>query len=596
MDKETIQQFIIDNSQLLAEWDREKNDLIHMYPETTALHSNKKVWWKCEKGHSWDMSADKRLKAKGCPYCLNKRVLVGYNDLATLFPHLAKEWDYTENDIDMNSVVIGGTQKIHWICSNCQHKWVATVRSRTQKATGCPECSRKKRTAARTKTYVKKHGCITNSLLLKEWNYQKNEELGLSPEALTPNSSKEALWTCATCGHEWAAKIANRSNGRGCPLCANKVIVIGINDLCTTHPFLVKEWDYERNGELLPQHVSYGMGKKVGWICPRGHKYKATILHRSSGTNCPICNSGRQTSFAEQAVLYYVKKLYPNAVGRFTDIFDNGMELDIYIPEIRYAIEYDGSFWHQQNKYDREHRKYEICKSHGIKLIRIKAFENEYSTDIPYGADYIYFLKEDSAIELQKMIQSLYFKLYSFCEYSISPSKKWENTVNTVNIDRDRYEIKSYLNGQKDSFADKYPALASEWHPTKNEGLLPSMFLCGSSFVAWWKCSSCGYEWQTSINHRVNGTGCKECQRVSNSGKNHYKARAIYQYTKEGIFIKEWQSISEASRALNINNSNLSMCAGGKRAAAGGYRWSYEYFEALPTLPMRKNHRPQTSQ
>ena len=272
------------------------------------------------------------------------------------------------------------------------------------------------------------------------------------------------------------------------------------------------------------------------------------------------------------------------------------MELDIYIPEIHYAIEYDGSFWHQQSKYEREYRKYEICKLHGIKLIRIKAFENEYSTDIPYGADYTYFLKEDSAIELQKMIQSLYFKLYSFCDYSISPSKKWENTVNTVNLDRDRHEIMRYLNEQKDSFADKYPALALEWHPTKNKGLLPSMFQRGSTFVAWWKCSSCGYDWQTSINHRVNGTGCKECQRVNNSGKNHYKAGAIFQYTKEGIFIKEWQSISEASRALNINNSNLSMCAGGKRAVAGGYRWSYEYFEALPTLPMRKNRRPQTSQ
>ena len=587
MNKET-QLYIIDNSRLMSEWDWEKNDLINIYPDKTALHSNKKVWWKCEKGHSWDMSPDKRLKAKGCPYCLNKRVMVGYNDLATLFPHLAKEWDYAENIIDMNSVVVGGTQQIHWICWKCQHKWVATVRSRTQKATGCPECSKINRTVNRTKTYVKNHGCITNPLLLKEWNYKKNEELGLSPETLPQQSSKEVWWTCATCGYEWVAKIANRSNGRGCPLCANKVIVDGVNDLCTTHPFLAKEWDYEENGELLPQHVSYGMGKKVGWICPKGHKYNATILHRSNGTNCPICNSGRQTSFAEQTVLFYVKKLYPNAVGRFTDIFENGMELDIYIPDIHYAIEYDGSFWHKQSKYDRENRKYEICKAHNIKLIRIKAFENECPTDIVYGADYTYFLKEDSVLELQKMIQSLYFQFYSFFNFSMSPSKKWENIVNIVNIERDRYEILRYLYEQNDSFADEHPALALEWHPTKNEDLTPYMFKSGSSFLAWWKCSVCGYEWRTSINHRINGTGCKECKRVSNSGKGHYKARAIYQYTKEGIFIKEWHSISEASRELNINNSNLSMCAGGKRAVAGGYRWSYEYHETLPVLAKSK--------
>ena len=77
---------------------------------------------------------------------------------------------------------------------------------------------------------------------------------------------------------------------------------------------------------------------------------------------------------------------------------------------------------------------------------------------------------------------------------------------------------------------------------------------------------------------------------MSNSGKNHYKAKPIYQYTKDGIFIKEWQSISEASRVLNINNSNLSMCAGGKRSVAGGYRWSYAYFEMLPEIVKRKDN------
>lgn len=568
---------IINNEQLMAEWDKGKNDSLHIYPETTALHCNRKVWWKCNNGHSWEMSPDKRLKAKGCPYCSNKRVLIGYNDLSTLFPHLAKEWNFSKNEVDINSIVIGSAKRINWICSKCKHEWICPLRGRTQRGTGCPECAKKEIPAKRLQTIVAKAGAITDPLLLKEWNYGKNEKEGLFPDKLPPKSNKRAWWKCSTCGYEWQAVIADRTEGSRCPLCINRVVVPGINDLATTHPQLAAEWDYEANGKLTPHNVTYGKGSKVGWICPLGHKYKATILHRSGGTNCPICNAGRQTSFAEQAVFYYVKKIFPNAVNRYREIFDNGMELDIYIPEIKYGIEYDGSFWHKRESKEtnrKEATKYSICQSNNIKLIRIKAVEEIPSVTAQYFADYTLFYKEDDLQELEKLIQSLYFKL---CNSTIHPLKKWKDAIGTVNIKRDRFEISKYLSKIKNSFADKYPEIAKEWHPTKNKGLSPNVFNCGSSFLAWWLCPVCGHEWETSIYHRANGTGCEKCSQKKHSGGSHYKARKIYQYTKEGIFIQEWQSVSEASRELKINNSNIFMCANGKRAVAGGYWWSFEY-------------------
>ena len=455
---------------------------------------------------------------------------------------------------------------------------------RTQRGGGCPECAKKIRANNRIETIVEKNGCITAPLLLKEWDYEKNKELGLFPDKLTTHSNKKAWWKCSACGYEWKTTVANRSGCSSCPACINRVIVAGVNDLVTTHPELANEWDYEENGELLPQHVSYGMGKKVGWKCSLGHKYKATILHRSSGTNCPICNSGRQTSFAEQAVFYYVKQLYPSTINRYRDIFDNGMEIDIYIPEIRYGIEYDGSYWHKTDNYDREQKKYEICKAKGIRLIRIKAFTKEYSIDAPCFADYTLFLKEDNVSELEKMIQSLYFSLCNTCLCG-----QWENAITTVNLERDRYKISNYRYEQKNSFMDEHPELAKEWHPTKNEDLTPSMFRSGSSFLAWWLCSACGYEWKTSIWSRSKGSGCEKCNRKNNAGQNHYKAKKIYQYTREGLFVREWGAISEASKNLTINQSNMSMCAEGKRAIAGGYRWSYEYCEQLS--PIQKQHK-----
>ena len=68
--------------------------------------------------------------------------------------------------------------------------------------------------------------------LLREWDYEKNNKINLYPQNTTSGSNKKAWWKCSKCGHSWQAKILNRKT-RGCPLCANRVVVSGINDLAT---------------------------------------------------------------------------------------------------------------------------------------------------------------------------------------------------------------------------------------------------------------------------------------------------------------------------------------------------------------------------
>ena len=52
------------------EWDYKKNDFL---PDSVTLHSAKKVWWKCDKGHSWEATIDSRSSGAGCPYCNGNR-------------------------------------------------------------------------------------------------------------------------------------------------------------------------------------------------------------------------------------------------------------------------------------------------------------------------------------------------------------------------------------------------------------------------------------------------------------------------------------------------------------------------------------------
>ena len=74
-------------------------------------------------------------------------------------------------------------------------------------------------------------------------------------------------------------------------------------------------------------------------------------------------------------------------------------------------------------------------------------------------------------------------------------------------------------------FATVCPDIAKEWHPTKNGKLKPEMFGINSNDKAWWKCSVCVHEWQTSIIHRggKRHNGCPKCmnkQRFSTFTKN----------------------------------------------------------------------------
>ena len=57
---------------------------------------------------------------------------------------------------------------------------------------------------------------------------------------------------------------------------------------------LMAEWDWDENEKFNfdPRKLSLGSGKKVNWVCSKGHKWAASISHRvGRGTNCPYCSN-----------------------------------------------------------------------------------------------------------------------------------------------------------------------------------------------------------------------------------------------------------------------------------------------------------------
>ena len=127
---------------------------------------------------------------------------------------------------------------------------------------------------------------------------------------------------------------------------------------------------------------------------------------------------------------------------------------------------------------------------------------------------------------------------------------------------------------KKDSLYELRPDLAKEWHPTKNGALRPTMFKAGSSVKIWWKCSKCNYEWAIAISRRVAGTGCPKCGIEKSSAAKRKEIEMLDPNTKE--ILATFISISDASRKLKINSSNISMVCKGQRPKAGGYCWRYK--------------------
>ena len=288
---------LIDNKELMKEWNQEKNILYN--PADLTSGSSKKVWWKCKNGHEWEAVIHTRVKGVGCPYCMGKKAIQGVNDFATLYPEMLKEWDYEENDklgIKPNELLVGSIKKVYWICSK-GHKYDRSIYDRLHGRGNCPYCGNRKVLQGYNDL------ATTNPELLKDWDYEENDKLGIKPNEIT-NGGKEKVWWKCEKGHNYQAIVSNKVNQQTkCPYCANKKIIIGFNDLATTNPELLEEWDYEKNDKLgiKPENVVLNSTKMIHWKCKNGHEWTTTLNNRARGSNCPYC-SGRYAISGENDI------------------------------------------------------------------------------------------------------------------------------------------------------------------------------------------------------------------------------------------------------------------------------------------------------
>ena len=280
--------YVSDNAQLMAEWDWEKNKVLGFEPNEVTFGSIKKIWWICDKGHEWQATPNNRSKGQGCPVCAGRKVFAGFNDLASKAPAVAKEWHPTKNgDLLPTQITYGSDKRFWWQCEICGNEWQTSVANRVT-GKGCPICSKRKQGISKVENLIKKQGSFAEHYpkLLEEWDYDKND---IEPNTLTKNSTKKIWWKCKVCNCSWQATIYHRTRrNQGCPACNNSVVTEA-NNLATTHPEILKKWNYSKNLDINPENVTAGSNKKVWWVCDKGHEWLATVSAITNGNTCPIC-------------------------------------------------------------------------------------------------------------------------------------------------------------------------------------------------------------------------------------------------------------------------------------------------------------------
>lgn len=485
--------YLKDNPMLMSEYDFDKN--ADTVLDSLTLGMEKKVWWKCRQcGYSWNTQIYLRAHGSGCPKCRKKETaekrrkdkIKNNGSLKENFPTIARQWNYEKNDALVPENINPNTnKKVWWKCEK-GHEWEAAVAKRTLMGRNCPICSNQK--------IVKGINDIPtiNPILAREWNFEKNRKLDIN--SIGVNSAKKAWWKCEK-GHEWEATVASRNHGNGCPVCANRVIIPGDNDLATKAPGLLKDWDYRKN-KIHPTAISPGSAKRVYWQCNKcKHQWSTPVSERAvRGVGCPKCSSHRRTSFAEKAVYYYISQIETDAVENYKADFLGASEIDIFMPQRKIGIEYDGVFWHK--KPERDIKKDAICTNNGIELYRIR----ELGCPIIESTSICIIRENESNLSLNYAIKELLERIFDKKHFD-------------VDVDRDRAKINNLITFQEKqkSLRSENPELANEWCYEENGNLTPENTSCKSGRKVWWRCRKCKNTWEATIASRSQGNGCPYC-------------------------------------------------------------------------------------
>ena len=134
-------------------------------------------------------------------------------------------------------------------------------------------------------------------------------------------------------------------------------------------------------------YISYD-GEGIHRIfCEKGHEFVIkgdNYLNRISNniSICTICNPiGESTSIKEKDLFEFVSSTYE---GEVIHSYRDGLEIDVYLPDLKIGFEFNGLYWHSEEYKDKNYHidKLNYFRSKDIRIIHIWEDDWHYKNDI----------------------------------------------------------------------------------------------------------------------------------------------------------------------------------------------------------------------
>lgn len=331
--------------------------------------------WNCPNGHTYCTTPNQRTsggKGSGCGICSGKLV-IPQTSLEAVAPDLAEQWDSERNGDSAPSQIAPNDNRLYWWkCPVADdHRWRASPNNRFGKGSGCRMCAGLEASST--------NNLMLHTALMQEWCWALNE--GVDPSTITQGNLQGFEWLCSRHPEEHGtfpqSPYKRISRGQGCPSCAGHVVT-ETNSLAVVNKDLAAQLDPTKAPFKTADEVSYGYTSNVWWRCPvwpELHSWDATPNNRhSNDTGCPDCKlpgaSRQEIRFVfELAAVLGVNPRLHKVEG--VKLGNGTCLVDFLDPELRLAVEFDGSYWHKQKSASDETKRRKL-EEEGWMVLRLR--------------------------------------------------------------------------------------------------------------------------------------------------------------------------------------------------------------------------------
>lgn len=342
-----------------------------------------------------------------------------------------------------------------------------------------------------------KASTASKSVLKAEWHPTRNN--GIKFEDLSPKTTLKVWWLCGrNVRHEWQARFRNRMiDGDGCPYCSG-LKVLRDDSFGALYPKMLADWHPTENGSLDPFSFRPNSNKRVWWQCqtPYKHIWQTTVTTRvRHNSGCRQCNNiPRPLSIACPEI---ARQWHPTKNGKLTanDVSIGSQAQAWWLCDVDPSHEWKAGVSGRV----RAKSGCPICaRSSGPKVWpTLEVAFPELAAE--------WHPTKNGVLKPADVPPNTTRKAWWIC--STNPSHVWEASIRNRALLGNGCRFcapRSKFIEPGRSFADKFPHLAAEWHPTKNGELKPSEVKPGSSVRVWWRCrTNPAHEWDATVTVRT---------------------------------------------------------------------------------------------